>query len=137
MLGTNLTTQLTVPIDGNPVYVRLWSLVSGTWTGVDYQYETTFPGGKTKAVMTSPAQGGTLTAATTTFTWSAGVGAAQYAMWVGSTPGTYDLYAGVVAGTSQAVTLPTDGGPIYVRLWTQIDGVWRYNEYFYSAYYNP
>ncbi|MBI5683511.1 MAG: autotransporter-associated beta strand repeat-containing protein, partial [Verrucomicrobia bacterium] len=137
LLGTNRTQQLSLPIDGNAIYVRLWSLVNGTWTGVDYEYETTYASGKTKAVMTSPVQGGTLPGATTTFTWSAGVGVTQYAMWVGSTPGSYDLYAAIEPGTSRAMTLPVDGGPIYVRLWSQIDGVWKFNEYFYQAFYGP
>jgi hypothetical protein len=37
--GTNLSASLTgLPINGTTVYVRLWSLVSGTWQYNDYSY---------------------------------------------------------------------------------------------------
>jgi hypothetical protein len=135
-MNTNRTYQLTVPLDGAPVYVRLWSLISGAWESNDYAYGTTGP--TSKAEMTSPANGTDFTAASTTFTWSAGTGASQYALWAGSAPGTYDLYA-ASAGTnlSRAVTLPVDGGPIYVRLWSLISGAWKSNDYFYMAYLAP
>jgi hypothetical protein len=35
------------------------------------------------------------------------------------------------------VTIPPDGGPVYMRLWSLIDGSWKFNEYFYSAYLAP
>ncbi|MBI5688113.1 MAG: hypothetical protein HZC54_23820, partial [Verrucomicrobia bacterium] len=38
VVGTNLTQTLTLPVDGGPVYVRLWSLMSGTWKFTDYFY---------------------------------------------------------------------------------------------------
>jgi hypothetical protein len=138
-LGTNRTVQLAVPLDGNGVYVRLWSLIGGVWDGVDYAYGTTYSSGKTKAVMTTPAvNGSALGEATATFAWSAGVGVSQYALWVGSQPGSYDLYAAALdTNRTQAVTLPADGGPVYVRLWSLIDGAWKFNEYFYSAYLAP
>jgi autotransporter-associated beta strand protein len=136
-LGTNQTQQLSLPIDGNAIYVRLWSLIGGTWDHVDYEYQTTYLSGKTKAAMTSPANGAALPAETTTFTWSAGVGVTQYALWAGTQPGSYDLYAAVEAGTSRALTLPKDGSPVYIRLWSMIDGAWKYTDYFYTTFYGP
>ncbi len=57
--GTNLTgTVSRFPINGGPVYVRLWTLVGGTsWQFTDYIYTAAT---QTKAVLTSPAPGSTL-----------------------------------------------------------------------------
>ncbi|MBI5685928.1 MAG: putative Ig domain-containing protein [Verrucomicrobia bacterium] len=137
VVGTNRTQQLTLPLDSEPVYVRLWSLVGGTWEFNDYAYETG-SGAGAKAQMTSHANGDTLAAASTVFGWSAGSGVSQYAMWAGSTPGSHDLYAAVVGtNRTQAVTLPVDGGPVYVRLWSLLGGVWKFNDYFYTAFLAP
>jgi cyclophilin family peptidyl-prolyl cis-trans isomerase len=134
--GTNRTYQLTSPLDGDPVYVRLWSLIGSAWEFNDYAYGTT--GTTPKAVMTSPANGSDLAAASTTFTWSGGTGVSQYALWAGSAPGTYDLYAaGCGTNRTQIVTLPADGSPIYVRLWSLISGAWKSNDYFYNACFAP
>ncbi|MBI5686229.1 MAG: hypothetical protein HZC54_14245 [Verrucomicrobia bacterium] len=137
VVGTNRTQQLTLPLDGDPVYVRLWSLVGGTWEFNDYAYETS-SGSAAKAQMTSHANGDTLAAASTVFGWSAGSGVSQYAMWAGSTPGSYDLYAAALGtNRTQAVTLPVDGGPVYVRLWSLMSGTWKFNDYFYTAFLAP
>jgi len=85
--------------------------------------------------MQSPAGGTTLTNATTTFTWNSGTGVTQYALWVGLLPSSYEI-AAVNVGTNRTYTasdMPTDGGPIYVRLWSWINGAWQYNEYIYQA----
>ena len=75
------------------------------------------------AAITSPAPGSTLTSASTTFTWNAGTWRTAYYLWVGTTPGGYDLAnMGPFTGTSATVNLPTNGATIYVRLWTLING---------------
>jgi hypothetical protein len=74
-----------------------------------------------------------LTNATTTFSWNAGSDVTSYGLWVGSAAATYDLYAVPVSGLSQALTLPTDGRTLYVRLWSLINGAWQYNDYSYTA----
>jgi hypothetical protein len=87
--------------------------------------------------MTSPAQGSTLTGASVTFTWSAGTGATGYWLEIGS-----DLFhsndllsqdAGLA--TSLSVSgLPATGKPIYVLLWTQVNGTWLSNHYNYTTF---
>jgi hypothetical protein len=48
------------------------------------------------------------------------------------------LYAAALGtNRTQAVTLPADGGPVYVRLWSLIGGAWKFNDYFYTAYLAP
>jgi len=132
--GTNTSYTATgLPTDGRTLYVRLWSLLSGTWQYRDYTYTalTLAP-----AVMISPANGSTLTSSSVTFQWSAG-SATQYGLWIGSTGVGSSNLATPPAGTNTSYTatgLPTDGRTLYVRLWSLINGVWQFNDYTYVAY---
>ena len=122
-----------IPVNGSPVYVRLWTLFGSTWQFNDYTY--TAQGGNTKAAIISPTPGSGLSGASVTFTWSSATGASAYWIDIGSTAGGFDLYSQSQAlATSQTVTgLPTDGRTIYVRLWTAAGGTWQYNDYTFKA----
>ncbi|PYN89534.1 MAG: hypothetical protein DMD87_05345, partial [Candidatus Rokuibacteriota bacterium] len=134
--GTNLSGIVNwLPTNGKALYVRLWTLVGGTsWLFNDYTYTaaTARP-----AVLTSPAPGSTLPGAVVTFAWTAGVGATQYWLTVGTRgAGSGDVYAqpqdmnlsGTVSG------LPTNGSTVYVRLWTLLgESSWQFNDYTYTA----
>jgi len=129
--GTSTTVNL--PTNGTTVYVRLWMVLNGTtFLYNDYTY-TEF----TQAVITSPAPGSTLTSAATTFTWSAGpAGTTGYGLNVGTSPGGADLVnIGPLSGPGVTVNLPTDGTPIFVRLWTIVNGTtYFYNDYTYTEF---
>jgi serine protease len=88
--------------------------------------------------MTSPAPGSTLPGSSVTFAWTAGSGVTEYWLHVGSTPGGSDLYNRTQGSTlSGTVTgLPTDGRPLYVRLWSLI-GAWQWIDYVYTAASSP
>jgi hypothetical protein len=138
LFGRNvgLATSQTVsglPASGGAIYVRLWTLLAGGWQYIDYSY--TAASGGTRAAMTTPAAGTTLTGSTVTFTWSAGSGALAYWLDVGTAPGVGNYFGKNLAlATSQTVTnLPTNGSAIRVRLWTQFSGGWQYNDYSYTA----
>ena len=133
-IGPLSTTSATVnlPTNGTPIYVRLWTFINGGSTQLhnDYTYTEAGP-----AAITSPTAGSTLTSASTTFNWSAGPTGATYYLWIGTTPGGYDLAnMGPISGTSAAVNLPTNGAAIYVRLWTFINGgaTQFHNDYTYT-----
>ncbi len=133
LTGTSATVNL--PTNGATIYVRLWTIINGsTYFYNDYTYtEATIHG----AAITSPGPGSTLTSASTTFTWSAATGnVTYYVLYVGSTPGSYDLAdvsPSPLTGTSATVNLPTNGATIYVRLWTIINGsTYSYNDYTYT-----
>jgi len=133
-VGLVTSKQVTgIPTAGGTIYVRLWTQISGVWSYNDYTY--TAAGGSGKAVMSTPAPGSTLSGSTVTFTWSAGTGASAYWLDVGTVQGQGNIYAANVGLiTSQTVSgIPTNGVTIYVRLWTQISGVWSYNDYTYTA----
>ncbi len=89
----------------------------------------------TSAVITSPAPGSALTGTSVTFVWTAVSGATDYDLWLGfNGAGSSDLYnSGIITNTSSTVTgLPTKGTAIYTRLYYEIKGVWRYNDYTYT-----
>jgi beta-glucanase (GH16 family) len=136
MEGTTLTATVNgLPVDGSPLYVRLWSLMDGNWQSNDYFYQNSATGGTPKAVMTSPAMGSVLGGNSATFHWTAGTNAAGYAIWAGSAPGAYDV-AAVPLGTNLTATvtgLPVDGRRLFVRLWSLVGGQWQHNDYVYMA----
>jgi len=139
--GPNLSVMVpTLPIDGSTVYVRLWTSHDGGNTYPEYNDYSYTASSFSKAVMTSPAPGSTLTSRTVTFTWSAGTGATQYYLYVGSTVGGAQ-YSGLGTGTNRSTgvaTLPNDGSTVYVRLWSllgvdKLTGAWQFNDYTYTA----
>jgi hypothetical protein len=120
-----------IPTNGVPIYVRLWSLLGSSWVFYDYSYTAAV---FQKAVITAPTPGTTLGPAAV-FSWTAGAGATAYWLDVGTITGQGNIFAGNVGTvTSLTVTgIPTKGGSVYVRLWSQINGTWLYNDYLYSA----
>ncbi len=121
--------------NGSTLYVRLWSKISGVWQSNDYTYTAASGGNATKAQMTSPAPGSTLTSSVVTFTWSVGSGVSEYWVYIGTSPGGYEFYT-QSQGASLSVTvsgLSTNGSTLYVRLWSKISGVWQSNDYTYTA----
>jgi hypothetical protein len=115
------------------VYVNFWSMINGVWQANKYLFTAATQGSAPKALITSPANGSILTSGTLALNWNAGSAATQYALWVGSAPNTYDLYAGVVTGLSQTVQVPLDGRRLYVTLWSYINGAWQPVSYYYDT----
>src|SRR5256712_1900690 len=102
----------------------------GSWQLNDYTYRAATS--QNKATLTSPPPGSTLGGATESFGWSAGTGATEYWLEIGTTGvGSTNLYSrsqglslsGTVSG------LPTNGSAVYVRLWTRLGGTWQFNNY--------
>ncbi|MGD0548680.1 MAG: Ig-like domain repeat protein [Terracidiphilus sp.] len=132
-VATNSAHVTNLPIYGQTVYVRLLSKINGLWQYNDYTY--TAVDSSAPAAMLTPASGSTLSGSAVTFTWTAGADVNEYWLYIGTTGhGTTDLYNSGVTTTSAHVTnLPTFGQPVYVRLLSKIKGVWRYNDYTYTA----
>ena len=118
--GTFVTVD-NLPTDGSTIYVRLWTIKNNSWRFDDYQFTATTA---SPAVITEPTDN-QLETTTVTFSWE-DVGADQYWLEVGATPGGGEYY-GQDQGTSTSATisdLPNDGSTIYVRLWTIRGFVW-------------
>jgi uncharacterized repeat protein (TIGR01451 family) len=133
--GTNLSQAVSgLPTDGSTVYVRLGSMINGSWQSADYTY-TAVNNAPATAAMTSPANNATLTGASVTFQWSTGTAVTDYWLAVGKVAGGHELYySDEAAKLSQVVAgLPTDGSTVYVRLWSEINGAWPYVDYTYTA----
>jgi hypothetical protein len=136
--GTALSHMASgIPTDGRTIYVRLYSLINGAWQYYDYTYKAfTVTSTATKAQITSPTPGSTFSSSSVAFTWSTGSGVTDYWLYVGNSAGAYDIYGGE-QGTALSHTvsgIPTDGRTIYVRLWSNLNSGWQYNEYTYTAF---
>ncbi len=86
--------------------------------------------------MISPAPGSTLPGTMVRFAWTAGTGATNYWLMVGTWLGGNTLYSedrGTLTG-ADVNGLPLDGRMIYVRLWTLAGGVWQSTDSTYRAY---
>jgi hypothetical protein len=133
--GTALTTTVpNLPANGVTVYATLYSDIKGTWQKSSYVY--TESGSPTPAILTSPTPGISTILGTTNvlFQWSAGTSATLYQLSLSTiAPGDSELflYKGV-ALSATAATLPANGVKVYARLYSNIDGVWLYNDYVYT-----
>ncbi|MGH9644082.1 MAG: hypothetical protein ACRD3Q_16870, partial [Terriglobales bacterium] len=128
--GTNTSNTISgLPVNGVKLYVRLFSYINGAWQYNDYTYTAA----ATKATMSTPTNGSTLSGSSVMFTWNPGGGVSSYWLWVGTAPGAYNLCdCNEAKNTSATVnSIPTSGVPIYVRLFSYINGAWQYNDYSY------
>jgi hypothetical protein len=88
------------------------------------------------AALTIPLPGSTFSGSAVTFSWSAGVGASEYRLYVGTKGrGSKNIFASAsTTATSLTVSgLPEDGLTIYVRLSSLIEGAWENADYTYIA----
>ena len=132
-LGPDMTsyTAKNLPTEGAMLYVRLYSLINSVYQYNSYSYTQA---NQPKVAMISPANATTISAASTTFTWSPGTGATAYYLWIGTTPGSKNVRNVTVPAattTYTATALPT--GTIYLRLYSLVDGAYQYNDYTYTA----
>jgi hypothetical protein len=119
-------------VDGRTIYVRLWSLIAGSWQFNDYTYTA---GTGQIGTLTTPAPNSSLPGSSVTFSWTAGTGVTQYWLSVGTKFGGLQ-YSNASAGTSLSATvngLPTDGRTVYVRFWALVAGNWLFKDYTYTA----
>ncbi|MFC1866864.1 hypothetical protein ACFL0H_01975, partial [Thermodesulfobacteriota bacterium] len=122
-----------LPGDGSDVFVQLWYQEAGVWKPIEFQYTavTLIP------QITGPVLGSTLTDTTVTFEWTANVTpVTDWWLQVGSGLGAYDYYDSGALGSSLSATvsgLPGDGSDVFVRLWYQEAGTWKYRDFQYTA----
>jgi hypothetical protein len=123
-------TRTNIPTNGETIYARLYTDLGGAWVHQDYTLTAA-----TASVLTSPAPSSTLTGASVTFNWSTAAGATQYQLWLGSTGvGSNNLYSsGATTATSvRRTNIPTTGGTVYARLFTNYNGAWVHTDYTYA-----
>lgn len=121
-----------LPTTGVPLYARLWSLLGTGWQFTDYQFRAADPN---IAALTSPAWGSKLTSTSATFTWTIPGATTSTWIYIGTSVGGFNL-ANVNTGTATsyaASSLPNDGSPIYMRLWSFQGGSWKWVDYHFTA----
>jgi len=131
--GSNTSVSVGgLPTNGSQVYVTLYSLIGGNWLYNQYSYTAV---SFTDAVMTSPTPGSTLTGSSVQFIWSAGNGATDYWLDIGSSAGGNQYYSADQGNnlTQTAYGVPTDGSTVYVTLYSFVNGAWQSNSYTYTA----
>jgi hypothetical protein len=126
-LGTVLSTMVNgLPADGSPVYVTLYTLISGTWSANAYNY-TAFNATGNLAIIQTPTSGSTLSGSSATFTWSSDASATGYWLDIGTAPGGNTVFSSGNMGTvlTRTVTsLPANNTAIYVTLYSFVGGQW-------------
>ena len=86
------------------------------------------------ATLISPANESTEIPQPLTFQWSAIAGADRYYLYVRMTARSKDVVnSGETTGTSYAVSDLPRGSTLYVRLWTRLDGIWRFRDSTFST----
>jgi hypothetical protein len=133
--GTSTSVNVpTLPADGVTVYATLSSCIDGVWYENSYLY--TEGGTTVPAVLLSPMPrlGTVLGTSNVGFQWSAGTGVSLYRLNLsGVAPGGSELYVYKGSALSAiAPSLPAKGVKVYARLYSKINGVWRYNDYVYA-----
>lgn len=129
--GTILATSVTVtglPNAGQLLYVRLSVWSGANWVSNDFSYRayTVFQ----PSMLSSPANGGTLTGTTSTLVLTPGVNVANRWVSVGTTPGGGDLSQYTTKATSVVVpAVPADGRAVYVTVSSQVDNGWAQQSY--------
>jgi hypothetical protein len=86
------------------------------------------------AAITSPTPSTALSSSSVNFIWTGGVNVAEYELEIGTTGvGSSNVYySGPVTGTSENVTVPTNGATLYVRLRQLINNAWQSTDYTYT-----
>jgi len=135
----SIYTASGLPTDGRRIYATLWFVQNGSWQHADTTYTAAGSGGTgstgTAPTLTSPVSGSTLSGSSQTFTWTAGSGASQLWLYLGSTAGGKDLLEKALSGSSITATgLPTDGRRIYATLWFVQNGSWQHTDTTYTAF---
>jgi hypothetical protein len=129
LFSQDLGSGHTATVNGLPtsgtVYVRYWTRFAGGWQLTDQPYTMSVVSSGPPAIA-CPGPGVTLTSKTVTFMGGHSAGDLQHWLYVGTTPGGYDLFTQDL-GTGHMATvngLP-DTGTIHVRYWTRSSGGWQ------------
>lgn len=113
---------------GSDVYARLWTKVDGIWRYNDYRFRVA-----DRAILISP-EVGTALPIDLRFEWTSVGGASEYYLYIGTSQGARDVReSSAINATSYHVAGLPEGESIHVRLWTNLNGQWRYVDYVFNV----
>lgn len=124
-VAINSVTANNLPTHGETVYATLFTAYGMEQVSTEYVFTAA-----TQAALISPTAA-ELTGTTVTFNWTTAAGAIGYRLRLGTTQGANDLYGSgpITATNATATKLPTNGGLIFARLYTQYASTKNYSEY--------
>jgi hypothetical protein len=123
---TQETSRLVALPAGATVYVRVWTRFGSVWRYSDSTFTAANVDSPLVSTITAPANGSTLTQATTTIQWRTIANVQAYYLYLGSSAGARNYVdTGETQATSLAVSLPA-GQTVHARIWTKTGGAWRY-----------
>jgi hypothetical protein len=116
--------------ENQTVHARVWTKLADGWRYTD----SSFRGERLVARITAPGNGTAFADWWSPIQWTSVLRAQAYYLYMGSTPGANDLAnSGETQQTSyRALTLPIDR-VVHARLWTKVDGVWRFTDSSFSG----
>ena len=120
----------TLPTNGAPVYAQLTTYYNNDQLVENYTYTAA-----TQSALSSPANNSVLAGPKVTFTWTTAPGSTNYALKLGTTAGSNNLYGSGYLSTTSATptTLPTNGEPIYATLTTFYGTIAENTNYTFTA----
>ena len=129
-MGASRAANITVPPMTGPVWVRLLSRIGGNWVFVDQMYISE---GAAPAQVLTPSSTSAVDAGAVVLTWTTGRGVKAYWLDLGTSPGGYDISSGYRGTSLSAVVSGVPAGRISVRLWSLIDGAWKFVDSSFEA----
>jgi hypothetical protein len=134
--ATTATSYKVPPLPvGQTLYARVWTQTGGQWA---YYSDISFKVSISASRLTNPVDGASSVNTADPFTWSPAPSAEAYYLWLGSSPGTSDLFnSGSTTSTSINVPPLPVGQKVYARLYTKLNGNWNtYTESTFTAAYS-
>ena len=120
--GTSYTVTTPLPAS-TTLWARIWTQLGNSWvylTDVSFRVSP-------EAVLLYPVNGQQNVNTSTQFSWAPGINVQSYYLYVGTSPGAYDLVnTGEIQTTSWPVPPLPVGQTLYARLWTKVNGAWIY-----------
>jgi hypothetical protein len=140
LYNSGQTTATSANVTGLPtasatIYAQLGSNAGGSWQYTNYTY-TEAPAPVKAALLSPPSPTpGSVLGSSAAFTWSTGTGVSQYAFWLGTSPGSANIYnSGHITGTTTgSIPIPSTGATVYAQLFSYISGTWVYSTYTFTA----
>lgn len=128
LLPSKTSYQVPALPTGQTIWARIWTEVNGRWTYRDTSFVAAPP---SHATFTSP-QNGSMTVDTSKgFSWNAAPSAQAYYLYIGTSEGSKDvLDTGSLSAATTSYPVPAMpvGQTLWARLWTQVNGSWKYYE---------
>lgn len=129
--GTATKVQFSVPQNGKALYLTIWYRVAGVWKSSVFTYKTANSSTYSAIQTINPAPGDSITTSQV-FSWNAVIGASRYGIEVSQVSlGASELAYKVVTAPSVTLTNINTGKNLYLRIWYEVAGVWKSQDFTY------